>query len=65
MTKRVRIENADTYPKAIKVTSYYKHSDALPNPTTDQVGNETILRNAADLLELHVHQGMYLVVTEA
>lgn len=56
MTKKVRVENADTSTYVVAVEEH----DG--NPTGFAV---TLLRNPADLLDFTIHSGKYLVVREA
>jgi hypothetical protein len=60
MTKRVRIENADTSTWKVLVQVWNKSSEGNP----DVLAQEKILTNPTDLGEFYIHSGNYLVVKE-
>lgn len=60
MTKKVRIENADTSNHKLVVQAWA----TSPSGASDALIGERELNNPADLAEFYVHQGQYLVVKE-
>lgn len=62
MTKRVRIENADTSPYKVRVQVYDKGQDGEP----DKLAYERILSNPTDMTgdEIYLTSTRYLVITE-
>jgi hypothetical protein len=71
MTKKIRIENADTAPYALivqtvqKGAAYPTAEGAPPCVAPDVILSEVRLNNPADLAEIYIHSGTYLVVKEA
>lgn len=69
MTKKVRIENADTSNHKLVVQVWQKGA-AMPdgmggtNQAPDVMANEHTINNPTDLVEVYVHGGQYLVVRE-
>lgn len=61
MTKAVRIENADTSPRAVLVQTWSKGYAGGP----DKFVGEQRLEGCADLGAFLVHRDQYLVVKEA
>ena len=61
MTKKVRIENADTSSHRLVVETWRKGADGQP----DVLAETKELNNPADLAECWVWGGQYLVVREA
>lgn len=59
MTKKVRIENADTSHYKLKVEVFDK------NPDGDVLVDTKVLDNPADLTEVYIHSGRYIKVSEA
>lgn len=60
MTKKVRVENADTSPHRIIVQTWVKGSEGNP----DTMKGEKELLNPADIGEFYVWSDQYLVVRE-
>ena len=61
MTKKVRIENADTSNHKVVVETWLKGADGQP----DVLESTQQLNNPTDLVEGWIWQGKYLVVKEA
>lgn len=61
MTKKVRIENADTSPYKVTVQQWNKGADGAP----DVMESEKALTNPADMGEFWIHSTKYIVVKEA
>jgi len=61
MTKKVRIENADTSDWKVLVQVFNKSSDPdIP----DQLAEEKVLGHPTDLADFGIHSHRYLVVKE-
>lgn len=60
MTKKVRVEDADTSGFRLIVQLWDKGQNGEP----DTMSSETTLSGATDLREFHVHASSYLVVKE-
>lgn len=65
MTKKVRIENADTsnHKLVVQVVRVGVAMDGGMN-APDAIVSEHAINNPADLVEVYVHSGQYLVVRE-
>lgn len=61
MTKKVRIENADTSNHKVVVQTWVKGAEGEPDKMTE----EKTLLNPTDLTEGYIWQGQYIVVKEA
>jgi hypothetical protein len=61
MTKQVRIENADTSAHIVQVEVYEKGDGTQ----ADELVETRTLANPADLTELFIYPGRYLVISEA
>ena len=69
MTKKVRIENADTSSHKLVVQVWQKGAtmpDGLGgiNQAPDVMANEYAINSPADMVDAYVHSGQYLVVRE-
>jgi len=69
MTKKVRIENADTSDHKLVVQVWQKGA-AMPdglggtNQAPDEMTAEYAINRPTDMVDAHVHGGQYLVVRE-
>lgn len=69
MTKKVRIENADTSNHKVVVQVVRKGTEMADglggvNVAPDEVVEERTIHIPADMVEVYVHSGQYLVVRE-
>lgn len=60
MTKKVRIENADTSNYKVAVQVWAKGANGEP----DAMVEERTLHHAADIAEFYIHSGRYIIVKE-
>ena len=66
MTKKVRIENADTSNHKLVVQVVRKGIPATDNGPNgpDETVSEHAINSPTDLVEVYVHSGQYLIVRE-
>lgn len=64
MTKKVRIENADTSDYLVTVTTVQKGPETPDGPTPDVIVSEQDLPYPTAMGDFYIHSGQYLVIKE-